>query len=213
MKIKIPPAFVSFVIYIVFRLLYSTVRVKLEGDIAMLEQLNKGRGVVLCFWHNTLLSILYYKLLQPHYPAVTIISSSRDGDFVANFAARIGLEVCRGSSSKNGLQALTGVMKKMQAQGVVCAIAMDGPRGPRHKAKNGPFFVAAKTKALLVPVNVVLSRKYVFKKAWDKFEIPLPFSRCRIIFATPYALGSTDLDKEDLEKEGLRIENTLAKMK
>ena len=64
--------------------------------------------------------------------------------------------------------------------GADAAFAVDGPRGPLHSAKRGALVVAERARAELVPVACAARRTWVLHQAWDRFEIPLPFTTVAI---------------------------------
>jgi lysophospholipid acyltransferase (LPLAT)-like uncharacterized protein len=45
-------------------------------------------------------------------------------------------------------------------------------------------------------------------KSWDRFILPRPFSRVRVIFGVPLRIGVT-ATPEDFENERLHLENSL----
>jgi hypothetical protein len=92
------------------------------------------------------------------------------------------------------------------------AIAVDGPRGPYHKAKPGIILLAKKTGAVILPYAIQCNKKIIFKKSWDKSEIPLPFSTVNAIFSEPMTI-SPDASKEDMEKWNTKLEEILNKLK
>ena len=70
-------------------------------------------------------------------------------------------------------------------EGYSVGIAADGPRGPRYQAKSGLAFLAYKTGIEIVPLGVAFSSKWLFKKAWDKYQFPLPFCKFPFILENP----------------------------
>ena len=65
-------------------------------------------------------------------------------------------------------------------EGADAAFAVDGPRGPLYTAKRGALVVAERARARLVPVACAARRTWVLQRAWDRFEIPLPFTTVAI---------------------------------
>ena len=59
-------------------------------------------------------------------------------------------------------------------------ITPDGPRGPRHILKRGAFIAARETGLPLYMLTVRYHRRIVLKKSWDRFEVPMPFSKIDI---------------------------------
>src|SRR5262249_30804953 len=75
-----------------------------------------------------------------------LASGSRDGQLIAEFARRFGLDVVRGSSSRGGAGALRALVAAIRA-GRDVALAPDGPRGPRRQLGSGVVALAALTGA------------------------------------------------------------------
>ena len=209
MKIKLPPNFISACMGMLHKLMRPTLRIEISGDEAMREALGQGKLVVIACWHNELFCMPYLLPLMPERKWVSIVSASADGDMLAGVLNRLGVATARGSSSRAGVRALMGAVRIMKQERRLGAVTVDGPRGPRHKVKDGAIFLAHKADALLVPLRVSYSRKFIFHKAWDKFELPLPFSRCRVTFGVPYAIGEARLRGEALERERIILEEKL----
>ena len=59
----------------------------------------------------------------------------------------------------------------------------------------------------IVPVSYGLNWK-IRVKSWDRFQIPLPFSRCEIIYSKPIRIPreATDAEREELRQ---RLETEL----
>jgi len=77
--------------------------------------------------------------------------------------------------------------------------AMDGPVGPAKVAKVGGLALAARKKAILIPVAGAASRRWIFKRSWDRFQIPKPFGRVIIQFGPPVEM-EPGMDDEDLAR-------------
>jgi len=158
---------------------------KLVIDPEAREVIFAGQPVLYTTWHCHLLFPLFY---ARHYssqlpPVVLMASPSRDGEFIAEVARGLGFLVCSGSRRKGGVQALRR-MADYHAQGYSCGLIADGSRGPARVAQNGPFYLARLTKAPLVPMAVAASHKKVFQ-TWDRFQLPLPFSRLALLVGPP----------------------------
>lgn len=112
---------------------------------------------------------------------VALVSPSKDGDILTNVLHRWGYKVERGSSSRSGLEALARAVarvKKGECNRVV--ITPDGPRGPRHRLKRGAFLAAQELHLPVYFLSVHYKNAHVLEKSWDKFEVPLPFSKVLI---------------------------------
>ena len=163
-------------------------------------------GVIGLAWHNRLL------FFPAAFPAVlrkrtvAVISASRDGQYIADFAAQFGLESVRGSSSRGGANAQLGALQAIRA-GKNVVFTPDGPRGPRYEIKRGPVQLASKTGAKIVPVSINASRCWALK-SWDGFQIPKPFSKLTLILGEPIEIPP-DLDAEGIEKYRQQVNQAL----
>ena len=87
-------------------------------------------------------------------------------------------------------------------RGYDLAITPDGPRGPRYVVQDGAMALAQVTGLPLVPASYQLRWK-IQLKSWDRFQIPLPFSRCDVfagrIISVPRK--TTDAEREELRKQ------------
>jgi lysophospholipid acyltransferase (LPLAT)-like uncharacterized protein len=92
-------------------------------------------------------------------------------------------------------------------RGYDLAITPDGPRGPRYVVQEGVMGLAQVTGFPIVPVSYSLGWK-LQAKSWDQFQIPLPFSRCEMVFGKAVRVPR---EVSDAEREALRqqVERTL----
>ncbi len=124
------------------------------------------------FWHShQLAAAFHYRKLGVNI----LISQHADGEYIARLVQRFGFLTVRGSSTRGGGRSYKQMMGILESGGEI-AITVDGPRGPRHRAKNGALYLARSTGAPLVPVAVGLSDFWEVP-SWDRFRIPKPFSR------------------------------------
>jgi hypothetical protein len=177
----------AWLIFIFIRLLALTIRLDWI-DRSGLREGSMRAPVIYCVWHNrlALTGIAYADLLKKATGSVGIaalISASRDGGMLQAVLARFGMQAVRGSTSRRGPQALKELTTCAE-RGFDLAVTPDGPRGPRYVVQGGVISLAQLTGHPLVPVTFNVSRK-ICVKSWDRFQIPLPFSRCEMIFEKP----------------------------
>jgi lysophospholipid acyltransferase (LPLAT)-like uncharacterized protein len=53
----------------------------------------------------------------------------------------------------------------------------------------GAALAAKLAHGAVVPMAAACSRCHVFARAWDRFELPLPFSRVAVVLGAPIAPG------------------------
>jgi lysophospholipid acyltransferase (LPLAT)-like uncharacterized protein len=68
-------------------------------------------------------------------------------------------------------------------EGVSPVITPDGPRGPRFEFKPGAILLAQMSGRPILPMAYAASRAWLIK--WDKFVLPVPFSRIAITVGAP----------------------------
>jgi lysophospholipid acyltransferase (LPLAT)-like uncharacterized protein len=164
----------------------------------------EGEACVYVLWHGRLLPCSYY---NRHRGLATLISQHRDGDHIAGVVERWwGFHAIRGSSSRGGSSALRQIVRTLR-RGTSVAITPDGPRGPRQKMKTGPVIAAQLAGVPLVPVSAGTSTAW-WVGGWDRFMIPRPFSRIRLIFGEPIEIGR-DADDTEIERVTTLLEERL----
>ena len=157
-----------------------------------------GRPWVLAFWHGTQWPLLAWRRRGP---TVVLVSLSRDGVMQARALAAQGLQVVRGSSSRGGVRGLAALVRVMKRGAADAAFAVDGPRGPRGRVKGGAVLAARATGAVLVPATGRVRRGVVFRRAWDRFVLALPFTPVEVVLGAPIEPANDDAE--------LRVERAL----
>lgn len=158
-------------------------------------------------WHNRLLIFPFVlRRFFVHRHGAALISASRDGELLADAIKRFGFDVVRGSSSRLGASAILQ-LEGVLASGRDVVITPDGPRGPAYELGPGIIFLAQKSEAAVVPINMEYSSCWRIK-SWDRFIVPRPFARVRVIIGAPYRVRSTSTDDE-FEAERLRLQNAM----
>ena len=162
---------------------------------------------IAALWHNRLLLISYVlKKFFPDRLGAGLISASRDGDLIADVTQRFGFDVVRGSSSRMGASALLE-LSEILTSGRDVLLTPDGPRGPAYELGPGIVFLAQKTGAPVVPINMEYSSCWRVK-SWDRFIIPKPFSKVRVIIGPPQQIKPTST-AEEFEEERLRLQSVM----
>jgi lysophospholipid acyltransferase (LPLAT)-like uncharacterized protein len=118
-----------------------------------------------------------------------LISPSVDGELGAMMVRRLGGAVIRGSSTHTGARALRDYYEVLVKDGVSPIITPDGPKGPRFKFKLGAILLGQMSGRPILPMAYAVSRAWLVK--WDKFVIPVPFSRVVIAIGPPRYIPRT----------------------
>jgi lysophospholipid acyltransferase (LPLAT)-like uncharacterized protein len=166
-----------------------------------------GQNYIGALWHNRLLIFpLVLRRFFSNRHGAALISASRDGDLLSDAIYRFDYDVVRGSSSKLGATGLLQ-LSEVLAGGRDVVITPDGPRGPAYELGPGIIFLAQKSGVPVLPINMEYSSCWRVKN-WDRFIIPRPFSKVRVIIGEPLQIRSTFTDA-DFEAERLRLQNTM----
>jgi lysophospholipid acyltransferase (LPLAT)-like uncharacterized protein len=172
-----------------------TWRLKVIEDPAMREALTRG-PVAFAHWHGDEMVVLR---LGRRYHCAAMTSTSKDGELMTRVLRFFGFGISRGSSTRGGAQALLG-MVRLSKLGFNATVAVDGPKGPRHKVKAGVWHVARLTGAPVIPTGVARKRALVFERSWNKTYLPWPFTRVIVSFGAPIGFPA---DFDDTKMAGL----------
>jgi len=135
---------------------------------------------LLSFWHARILMMPY---AVHGWEGPMLISEHKDGAFIADAVALMGIQSSRGSSTRGGARAFLQMIR-LARQGNTLGITPDGPKGPAQVVQMGTVKIAMKSG---LPMRSVCyaSNRYWRAKSWDKFYIPKPFSRGVFIIGEP----------------------------
>jgi lysophospholipid acyltransferase (LPLAT)-like uncharacterized protein len=181
----------------------STVKIKTKNQEALLKLNQEGKNFVLSFWHGSMVIGWY---LHKNLNCSALVSKSKDGDVLTHVLEKWGYKVVRGSSHIGGNEALIMLLDLIE-QNYSVAVTPDGPTGPIHKMKAGAVIVAKRENVPLVLVGIGCNRKIIFK-SWDKFEMPLPFSKGSVVYSDPIYIEQ-NLNYDDTNKKILECEEIL----
>jgi lysophospholipid acyltransferase (LPLAT)-like uncharacterized protein len=189
------------------RVLGLTLRLTVIGLDALRPVWRERRPVIYALWHGRLLMVPWIGTRfagERGARRIRVLASrSRDGELLARFVRRFGLEAVRGSSSRGGAEALRALAGALRA-GDDVVLAPDGPRGPRQRVQSGLPALAALTGVPVVPLAFA-ARPARRLASWDAFLIPAPFARCALVVGDPVCIGRRD----DREAARERLERAL----
>jgi lysophospholipid acyltransferase (LPLAT)-like uncharacterized protein len=160
---------------------------------------------IFAIWHNRLaLSlILYHRHVArcgSRRRLAALVSASRDGGLLARVLELFDVVGIRGSSSRRGAPAVRELVSAA-SEGCDLAVTPDGPRGPRYEPHPGVISLGQITQLPIVPVSFRLGWKWTLR-SWDRFQIPIPFSRCEVVFGEPIRVPR---QTDEAGREQLRV--------
>jgi lysophospholipid acyltransferase (LPLAT)-like uncharacterized protein len=154
---------------------------RLDASPATLRAIeSRAQPIAFILWHNRLFFVpRIFRVFRRRKEIYALISASKDGAWLADFFALIGMRSVRGSSSRLGREAASALVDELRA-GHDVGITPDGPRGPRYDFKSGGLIVARRAKAPIVLVGIIYESAWQLS-SWDRFYLPKPFSRARLV--------------------------------
>lgn len=155
--------------------------------------------ILYCIWHEYT-PVPFY--LRPHSRLSLLSSRHGDAEILSQAARFFGYECIRGSTARGGTSALRHLYAHGKQRNL--AIAPDGPRGPRRHFAAGPIYLASRLQIPLGLIAPGYDRPWRLK-TWDRFAIPRPGSRCRIILSPPIRIPP-HIDRREIENWRHRIE-------
>lgn len=158
---------------------------------------------IVVFWHGNMLPL--WKIFS-NLNAYAVVSQSPDGELLSNLLSKWGYKLIRGSSSRGGKEALNKIIEVLHTSYVL--ITPDGPRGPKNIMKSGAVIASIRGGSPLYISKVTFGLSYSFKRSWDNFKFPLPFSKINVEFFGPFLFEKTE-DRKKISNYIKTIENLL----
>ncbi len=151
------------------------------------DKIRKSENCIFCFWHSQIFPLIY---THRNKKIAVLVSRHRDGEIISRILKTFKFNLARGSFKRKGeIGFLT--LRKLLKRGFSVAITPDGPRGPRWVFKDGAIVLSEETDKKIVFVGTGYS-KYIEFNTWDRFKLPLPFSKVSIYISKPYKPQEVD---------------------
>ena len=184
---KITLAVLPRIVWAYLHLIVRTSKLTVHGSVYPDELIEQRSGVIYAFWHNRQIIL---PVIRKNEPIHCLISSSRDGEYVARVAGLFGKNAIRGSTTRGGFEAMKQIMRVLESGGTA-AITPDGPLGPALEVKPGVIQLSRAMGTPIVPIAFDASKKKVFA-SWDEFNLPYPFSKIAIVFGKPLIIDESE---------------------
>jgi len=174
------PRILGVLVFLAITVYRWTLRLTIVGEEHRQAIRAKKKKPLHAIWHQRMVGGI---LAHRGEGYVTMASKSEDGEIIATFLKYWGFVAARGSSSRDGDVASAEFLEALQ-EAPGGALTPDGPRGPARKCKRGILVLAEQGNGLVLPSSSSSSRPK-FLNSWDRFLLPLPFSRCVVVFGPP----------------------------
>ncbi len=188
-------------------MLYKSIRLRVTGEEHLRRLQARGQRFIVCFFHGDIL------LFFPHFrgsDALIFTTESKRGYYLAEIIRCFGYRPSLIPDIRGQHLALDNMTEEIR-KGYNAVLAVDGPLGPYHKVKHGALVLARRTGCPIISIGTASARRIVLKKRWDRYVIPLPFTRASIVIGEPITVPP-DADPQHLEELRVRVEEHLKAM-
>ncbi len=195
------PRFLGVLVFLAITVYRCTLRLTIVGEEHRQAIRAKGKKPLHAIWHQRMVGGI---LAHRGEGIVTMASKSDDGEIIATFLRYWGFRAARGSSSRGGDVATADFLEGLKtAPGG--ALTPDGPRGPARCCKRGILTLAEAGNGVVLPSSSSSSRPR-FLDSWDRFLLPLPFSRCVVVFGPPLERAAGEPEDTFLSRAAAAID-------
>ena len=171
--------------YGVLNFIYKTNKFEVYGLDNLKAAQDEKRPIMLCVWHGRMLYPIFY-VAKNKIKTWAIASPHQDGYIMAQILKKWDVSIIEGSSNKKSKNVINQMREIFQNDsGAIIAITNDGPKGPRHIAKENSLKIAKEYNAQIITITGDSTKKWTFK-TWDKFYLPKPFGKIIINIAPVY---------------------------
>jgi lysophospholipid acyltransferase (LPLAT)-like uncharacterized protein len=188
---------------LVLALVGATLRFEVIAEEGAMPETPPARGIF-CFWHRCTLPAGWY---FRKFRCSILISQSFDGELIARTLGLLGYGSVRGSSSRGGAAGLMALREVLE-RGEPVVFTADGPRGPVYETKMGPVKLASVTGERIGSFYLLPERAWTLR-SWDRFLVPLPFSRVVVSWSRRIDPPAPDAGPVMLEAKREELNNAL----
>jgi len=199
---------IAWAVYWIVRLIGPTLRFEFIGIHNAVQIRNAGEPGIGAFWHRCIFPAVW---IWRGRGIVVLNTVNFDGQWTRRVIERLGFGTAQGSSSRGGVEGLTAMARCLDA-GRHVAFTIDGPRGPRYVAKPGPVILARRTGRPISVFHIGLEWAHTFRKSWDLFQMPYPFSRA-VMFVAPPIRVPTDADADMMKRKQAEMQAALERVR
>lgn len=169
--------------------------VDVTGRFEIINQDAIRENTMLGYWHGDsyCMKLLLRNISNRKHSIIVIVTADSRGDVIEKIIANYGARAIRlpdGLSIRHHLRDLKEMCK---TSGDIFALALDGPLGPLHEPKKLIFLLASEAEKKMAYIHFKYKNVIRLKHRWDRYVIPLPFSKI-----TAYVEELGYISKEDL---------------
>lgn len=194
------------------RFMNWTWRIRETGRKHLDDSIDAPEPVIVAFLHGRTFALLGHMTQNTACKWVSMCSKSLDGEAMARVEERLGLEVVRGSSGRDGLEAIQEMIRRVRSSPRKGAgLAVDGSRGPRGHVQGGIVRMARWTGGRILPVTASARKAWIFRSIWDHTLLPYPFAKVDIAYGEPIDVPRK-LNAAQIEEVRVEVEERLIQL-
>jgi lysophospholipid acyltransferase (LPLAT)-like uncharacterized protein len=199
---------ITIILYSYLLFVYKTSSKKFIGLEKIFTIIDLKKPIIFAFWHNRLMMIPFFAIKVrkkfKNHNFMTLASKHGDGKFVGMVMEKFGLVSILGST-KDGRKSSRGIDYSSMRKIInnlknYCSLGItpDGPRGPNQQINGELLNIARLTNSYVIAISYSSSNFKIIKKSWDKFKIPLPFSKlCFVVDEIYFEIKKEDKNAEE----------------
>lgn len=197
------------ILYLYSLMVYRTCRFTISGYDQIEELIDSKKPVIVTSWHGMTMMVLgiMSRYIDPKTVAI-FFPDDFSGMALAAFVKKWGMVPTllnlEGDSSLNMSRKLVRVIRQIRS-GKNSLIHPDGPNGPAYFVKPGITAIAKMSGATIIPLGCYCRNAYHVPR-WDRYTLPLPFSKVHIQIGPPLSVPKR---VKDLSDTNLYLENLL----
>jgi lysophospholipid acyltransferase (LPLAT)-like uncharacterized protein len=205
-RLQIPV--IASAVWAVIRSIGPTLRTEVIGVHNAIQIPRGGEPAIGAFWHRCIFPAAW---IWRQRGIVVLNTVNFDGQWTRRVIERLGFGTAQGSSTRGAIEGLTAMAAHLEA-GHHVGFTIDGPRGPRYVAKPGPMILARRTGRPISVFHIGVERGHTFKKSWDLFCLPYPFSRT-VMFVAPPIRVPADADADTMKQKQAEMQAALEQVR
>jgi lysophospholipid acyltransferase (LPLAT)-like uncharacterized protein len=193
-------------------LLSKTCQVVIDGFEGITDILEGSAPIIFSSWHGQTHMLLpaFRNHLDFSRMAMIVVEDQREA-VLSSFGDAIGAQLfpmIRSDTTLAGARRMIALMQALKA-GKFAYITPDGPDGPYKVSKEGVVFLAARLGAWLIPLGAYCRPCYRIRR-WDRYTLPLPYSRIRVVVGQPMRVSRDDERQQILSELSQRMDAAMA---
>ncbi|MFK7865841.1 MAG: lysophospholipid acyltransferase family protein [Alphaproteobacteria bacterium] len=202
----------SSVLHIYLRFVYLTSKVTYVESDSLKAAADQNSSFIFAVWHDQIPNFLWAVPTWLKRPLSVMASSHRDGMVIRHTVESFGHKSLEYDKQRphRSLVSIVKILKQSRHNSDKHALAItpDGPIGPRHKAKQGIFFIADRANMPIIPLTTY-AKRHMMLNSWDKMQIPLPFNHIYVLWGDRFEIDP-DQSQETQQHRLEIVLNTLS---